>query len=227
MKQQLIYLLKSLKVHPVIDPTIRYDDYTPLDLSISNPELKTVDMSSADAVQIYINSILKKHHAKVAFGGYIEIRGIYSRSAYFNQDNPETERNIHLGLDLWIAAGTSVHAPLEGKVHSFANNTNYGDYGPTIILKHSINDYIFYSLYGHLSTDSLNNLRVGQEFKKGDEIARLGLPQENGNYAPHLHFQIIEDMQDYLGDYPGVSNKLDLDFYLENCPDPNLVLKIR
>ena len=42
MKQQLIYLFKSLKAHPVIDPSISYDDYTPLDLSISNSELKNL-----------------------------------------------------------------------------------------------------------------------------------------------------------------------------------------
>ena len=75
------------------------------------------------------------NNAKVAYGGYLETRSIYQRSTYFNQENPETERNIHLGVDLWIEAGTPIYAPLEGTLHSFKNNTNYGDYGPTIILK--------------------------------------------------------------------------------------------
>ena len=48
----------------------------------------------------------------------------------------------------------------------------------------------------------------------------------NGDYAPHLHFQIIKNIADYEGDYPGVSSKNDLDFYSANCPDPNLVLKL-
>ena len=226
MIESLKNLLKSLVSHPVIDPKISYNDYTPLDLSVANSELKIVDLSSAEAIQVYIDSLLELNNTKVAFGGYNETRGIYARSDYFNQNNPETERNIHLGLDIWIAAGTSIHAPLDAIVHSFNNNTNYGDYGPTIILQHEVEDIVFYSLYGHLSTHSLDSLEVGQKFIKGEQIATLGLPNENGNYAPHIHFQIINDMQDYYGDYPGVSNKQDLDFYLKNCPDPNLLLNI-
>lgn len=226
MTRSFIDFLKSLSAHPVIDPSILYNDYTSLDLSITNKELQLIDVSSAEAIQAHIDSILEDRNVKVAFGGYNETRGIYARSDYFNKSNPETERNIHLGLDLWIVAGTSVHTPLDAEVHSFNNNTNYGDYGPTIILKHTINYYTFYTLYGHLSLQSLQHLKVGQKFSKAQQIATLGLPHENGNYAPHLHFQIIKDIQDYNGDYPGVSSKKDLPFYLENCPDPNLLLGI-
>ena len=226
MSRLLTDFLKSLSVHPVIAPSIPYNDYTYLDLSISNKELETVDVSSAEAIQAYIDVLLEKHNAKVAVGGYNETRGIYARSGYFNENNPETERNIHLGLDLWIAEGTSVHTPLDAEVHSFSNNTNFGDYGPTIILKHMIENHTFYTLYGHLSLQSLQHLKVGQKFSKGQQIATLGLPHENGNYAPHLHFQIIQDIQDYYGDYPGVSSKKNLPFYSENCPDPNFLLGI-
>ena len=111
-------------------------------------------------------------------------------------------------------------------MHSFKNNTNYGDYGPTIILKHHINDIEFYTLYGHLSMESIVNTSVGQFFKQGEQIATLGDVSINGDYAPHLHFQIIKDIQDYKGDYPGVCSKQDLDFYLNNCPDPNMLLKL-
>lgn len=226
MSQPLESLLKTLSAHPVINPSIAYQDYTPLDLSITNKELNEVNVSSAEALQAYIHGHLAKQNTKVAFGGYNEIRGIYNRSDYFNQNNPETERNIHLGLDLWIEAGTSVHTPLDAKVHSFKNNTNFGDYGPTIILEHQVQSSVFYTLYGHLSTTSLTVLKIGQAFKKGQQIATLGMPHENGNYPPHLHFQVIKDLQNNHGDYPGVSSKLDRAFYLRNCPDPDLLLEI-
>lgn len=60
----------------------------------------------------------------------------------------------------------------------------------------------------------------------GDKIGAVGSAKVNGEYAPHLHFQIIEDLQGNSGDYPGVSSKEDIEFYLKNCPDPNLLLKI-
>jgi murein DD-endopeptidase MepM/ murein hydrolase activator NlpD len=44
------------------------------------------------------------------------------------------ERNIHIGLDLWIKAGTPILSALDGKIHSFIS-AGFGDYGPTIILE--------------------------------------------------------------------------------------------
>ena len=211
---------------PVVNAQFSKKDYTHIDLSLENPSLKVIDVSSSAAFEIYINEYLKTRNALVAFGGYNEKRGIYNRSEHFNQQDPETERNIHLGLDVWCDAGTDVLAPLDGKVHSFKNNQNFGDYGPTIILEHTIQSITFFTLYGHLSEKSIEGLTIGQSFKKGEVIAQLGSAEVNGDYAPHLHFQIIKDLQDNKGDYPGVSNKIDLDFYLGNCPDPNLLLKI-
>ena len=62
--------------------------------------------------------------------------------------------------------------------------------------------------------------------KKGDIIATLGSAEVNGDYAPHLHFQIIRDMEGKTGDYPGVASARDLKHFQDNCPDPNLLLKI-
>lgn len=215
--------LETLLPHPLIDPNISLNAYKALDLSVDNTELKTVDVSNSDALERYIWNYMSQHKAKVAFGGYLERRGIYNRSDYFNQENCNEERNIHLGLDLWIEADAPIYAPLNGVVHSFKNNTNFGDYGPTIILKHKIKGNEFFTLYGHLSLASIKVLEVGAEVNRGEIIATLGTAEVNGDYPPHLHFQIVKDIQDFEGDYPGVCNQLDLDFYKTNCPDPNLL----
>jgi len=211
----------------VLDSSILKQDYVALDLSRSNKDLNAINVSSSETLEHYINSHKKNHSAKVAFGGYLETRNIYQRSTYFKDTNPETERNIHLGLDLWIASETPIFSPLDAEVHSFKNNINHGDYGPTIILKHNIENQEFYTLYGHLSTASIENLKVGQTFKKGEQIATLGDASVNGDYAPHLHFQIITDVQDFVGDYPGVCSKTDLEFYKRNCLDPELLLRLQ
>ncbi|MFI0430052.1 peptidoglycan DD-metalloendopeptidase family protein [Mariniflexile sp. HMF6888] len=215
----------SRKPLRVLDTSIKNPKYIHLDLSQDHLELQGVDVSSSTKLETYITNYIKKQHALVAFGGYNEIRTIYKRSTYFNA-TPTKERNIHIGIDLWCGVETPVYTPLDATVHSFKNNTNYGDYGPTIILKHHINDVEFYTLYGHLSLASIENLKVNQVFKQGEQIGTLGDTLVNGDYPSHLHFQIIKDLQGFIGDYPGVCNKTDLDFYLDNCPNPNLLLKL-
>jgi murein DD-endopeptidase MepM/ murein hydrolase activator NlpD len=246
-------ILKNLQQVKVIDSTIPYSQYTPLNLSVTNVALSQLDITNASNFETFIESHLDKNKARVAYGGYNEIRSLYKRSAAFNHTNSE-ERNIHIGLDLWIKAGTAVLAALDGKVHSFKNNNVVGDYGPTIILEHQIETHIkkhfssdemkkwvpdnqnlntfseenqtFYTLYGHLSLESIATIKVGDFFNKGVTIATLGDSSVNGDYASHLHFQIIKNIEDNFGDYPGVCSKNKLTYYQENCPDPNLLLKI-
>jgi hypothetical protein len=217
--------ISSTGIH-VFDKTIPFSKYVPLDLSIKNEVLNAINISSSTTLGNFVNTHIQNHHGLIGFGGYNETRNIYQRSTHFNKMEPDNERNIHLGVDLWAPAGTVVYTPLNGIVHSFKNNTHYGDYGPTIILKHIIQNHTFYTLYGHLSLKSISGLKVGMAFQQGDLLGDLGDAYINGDYPPHLHFQIIKDIQEYKGDYPGVCNKKDLDFYLKNCPDPNILLKL-
>jgi len=221
----LASILKALPPTKVIDSEIHLSKYIPLDLSITNLELMEQKPANAAEFEIFISNCLEKNNAEVAYGGYIEGRNLYQRSTIFKNDSIP-ERNIHIGLDLWTKVDTAVLAPLDGKVHSFKNNIGLGDYGPTIILEHIVENEKFYTLYGHLSLESIENLSVGTFFNKGQKIATLGNASVNGDYAPHLHFQIIKNIEEYNGDYPGVCNTNDLNFYIENCPDPNLLLKI-
>ena len=219
-------VLQSLDAFPVLGDAYTNTDYVPLDLSVDNPHLQAVNVSSSKDLEDYIWKHMKNDQAKIAYGGYLEKRGIYNRSQHFNQNNLETERNIHLGMDLWIEAHTPIYAPLDGQLHSFKDNSGFGNYGPTLVLKHKLNGVKFYTLYGHLSLKSLSKKRFGDSIVKGQQIATLGTAKENGDYPPHLHFQIIKDIEDYLGDYPGVSNEKDLEFYKANCPNPNLLLRL-
>jgi hypothetical protein len=215
----------SQKSISILDAQILFKKYCKLDLSTSNRSLNTIAITDPEECQHYINTVLTLNKATVAFGGYLEKRNLYADKTNFSKDSI-TARNIHLGIDYWSAAGTKVVAPIEGKVHSFKNNNVIGDYGPTIILEHMLKGIPFYTLYGHLSLNSIVHLKVGQVIKSGACIGFLGTPDVNVNYAPHLHFQIIKSIQGNFGDYPGVCNELNLEFYKNNCPNPNLLLKI-
>ncbi|MEM7347065.1 MAG: aminotransferase class III-fold pyridoxal phosphate-dependent enzyme, partial [Chloroflexota bacterium] len=122
---------------------------------------------------------------------------------------------------------TSIYAPLEGTVHSFGFFDDAQNTGGTILLEHQTDaGDIFYTLYGHLSHNSVANLTQGQAIKAGDEIAQLGTPAENGAWPPHLHFQILADHLGFEAGFPGVALPSQREVWGAFCPDPNLILKI-
>ena len=159
--KNLITLFKSIEAAKVIAPEIDYSKYVPLNLSVTNPELNQHKLETAQDYEIFIQNHLDKNQGKIAFGGYIETRNLYQRSTVFKNNTTE-ERNIHIGLDLWINESATIHAALDGKIHSFQNNTALGDYGPTIILEHEVDEVKFHTLYGHLSETSLIGKKVGE-----------------------------------------------------------------
>ena len=183
--------------------------------------MKTVDLSNTEAFNLYVFDQLRTK--KYGIGGYLEKRAIYRRSEVFATAE-ENFRNIHLGIDIWTEAGAPVFVPYAGKVHSFQDNAGFGNYGPTILMEHSLVGKKLFSLYGHLFQTDLANLEIGKEFKAGDLLCHVGPFPENGDWPPHLHFQVMWDLGENWGDYPGVAAEKDLDFYRENCPDPNLIL---
>ena len=204
----------------VIGGGLKISDYIPIDLSVTNAELQDADIGE------YILNHISKNRGRAAIGGYNEQRNLYRDSELFVDEIAQNERDIHLGIDIWIEAGTPVLAALDGIIHSFNYNPGKGNYGPTIILEHEILGDRCYTLYGHLSAESLDDIELGDKIKAQSQIGTLGSEMENGGYLPHLHFQIIKDLQDNFGDFPGVCSKQDQSFYLENCPDPNLLLKL-
>jgi len=219
--EQIIKSNASL-IKKVVDFDASIDKLLPLDFTVSNTELTDEILDNTDIFSTWVNQKLKTNNAIYGIGGYNEHRTIYSRSIHF--DTAEEPRRLHLGVDIWAPAETPVYNFFDATVHSFANNNNFGDYGATIILAYQIEGFKFNALYGHLSLASLNDLEEGKFIPAGKSFATLGVKEENGNWPPHLHFQIIEDMGGLKGDFPGVCKFSERDKYLANCPNPNLVL---
>ncbi|PTM05868.1 MAG: peptidase M23 [Bacteroidetes bacterium] len=212
-----------LATAPLFNFDITADNSLVLDLSAQNIALESVHSSATLAD--YIEQLLEEKGKSYAIGGYAEKRVVYQRFSHFNA-SAESERNIHLGLDIWAPALTAIYAPANAVLHSFAYNDNAGDYGATIILTHQEAGQNYHTLHGHLSLKSIENLSIGQTFSAGEHFAELGAEAENGGWPPHLHFQLIKDLGAYKGDYPGVVKESEKDFYLRNCPDPNVYLGI-
>ena len=168
-------------------------------------------------------SEMAQNGARLGIGRYDEARLLYTTEA-FRRKNGEP-RTVHLGIDLFVEAGTRIQAPLEGRVHSFALNDAPLDYGPTLLLEHRTEEGdCFYTLYGHLSLDSLDGLERGRRVSRGETIARVGSYEVNGNWPPHLHFQIVLDLLDKEGDFPGVAAPSERGLWLGLSPDPSAFL---
>ena len=202
------------------DPSV--DRLYTMDLTRANKELTDDILDNTPSFSNWVEDKLNEADSRYGIGGYGEHRTIYTRSAHF--DTEDEPRRLHLGVDIWGPAGTVVYNFFDAEVHSFQNNDHFGDYGATILLKYNIDGLTFYGLYGHLSLVSLSGLAVGQLIPQGKQFASFGIPEENGNWPPHLHFQLMFDMRGKQGDYPGVCQYSKREIYLSNCPDPGLIL---
>ncbi len=172
-----------------------------------------------------ISDEMKNANVSVSVGRYDEARLLYASRMFARISAPTAERRtIHIGLDLFAEAGTAIHAPLAGTIASFSNNTDPLDYGSVIVLRHELDGVSFYTLYGHLSLESLQNKKIGQVIQAGEMFATLGDAPINGDWPPHLHLQILVDDLNLLTDFPGVAYPNDCDVFKALCPDPNLIL---
>lgn len=234
----LISLLKESAglFSPVVPFSPEKDKLLLLDFTDANKDLTETILQDTRLFTTYINDQLNSAGARYGIGGYAEHRAVYSRSKLFGSSEPSSHENrlneeaeprrLHLGTDIWGKPHTAVMAPMDGIVNSFAYNDAFGDYGATIILTHLLSSISFYTLYGHLSLNSIKNLREGEHIQKGDIFADFGIPSENGQWPPHLHFQIISDLQGWKGDYPGVCKFSEKEKWLNNCPDPDYILQM-
>jgi len=213
----------------ILEIDLRKEPSAVLDLSIGSALLgaNPSAMETPNLVGV-IAETLRKSGARVAVGCYDEARLLYSAPQFGASKNPTDERRtIHLGLDLFVEPGTAVRAPLAGTVCILANNAIPLDYGPLVVLKHATDgDEEFFTLYGHLSEQTLKKLRAGQAVSQGEVFAHVGDVRENGGWAPHVHFQIILDMLDRGADFPGVARASERDIWKALSPDPNLLLQI-
>ncbi len=157
-------------------------------------------------------------------GKYNEQRpNMYNLDLFLEKGCNQQKRDVHMGIDLGAPEGTPVYAFLDGKIFCKTVNSALGDYGGTLITSHQIKKLRFWVLYGHLRHHSIEDLKKGASFKKGDVIAHVGSKLENGGWPPHVHVQ-ISLIKPNCCDMPGVVSTLDLQMALRIYPDPRLIL---
>lgn len=211
----------STDFQPVVK--IAHKEVISMDFSVGSLDLgNNANFAELPTFSRHVRRWLEDRHADFGVGGYGEMRPVYTTNDFATEGNDGPRwRTTHLGLDVWGPAGTPVFAPYPGTVHSIGTDPTKGGYGAVIVLEHQTDSGIpFFTLYGHLSANSLTDWEAGTQVHSGDEIARFGVEQENGGWPPHLHFQVILDMLGHAGDYPGVAYPEAARVWLGLCPDP-------
>ena len=213
----------------VLEADLRAAPLRVFDLSVGSTMLGA-DPAAAELASLarLIFERMDREHAAIGLGRYNEARLLYTAPQYADTEtNGEERRTVHLGLDFFTIPGTPVCAPLDGVVHLLAENAKQLDYGPLVILRHATaGGEDFFTLYGHLTRDTLRELKLGQTVARGEVFARVGAHHENGGWPPHLHFQIILDLLERGAEFPGVARASERPLWTGLCPDPNLLLGI-
>lgn len=162
----------------------------------------------------------------LGIGRYGEPRPIYTDRA-FGQDGPTSaRRTVHLGIDVFAAAGAEVATPLGAVVHDVDVCEGHLDYGGLVVLRHRTPaGDTFGTLYGHLDPASIDTLVPGQRLEAGDVFAALGDETVNGGWPPHLHLQLLAADPRELPAVPrGVADPDDLAAHRCVYPDPSALL---
>ena len=210
-------------------PTVHKNEIHHIDLSTSSAFIGGIEeFNDLAFFQKKLEALQKKVPTKIIAGGYLEKRALYTSDIYKREyENGVERRNIHLGLDFKKKKKTPVHALLDGEVVCVTEDAFHKGYGGLLILKHRVADFHFYTLYGHNTVKSVRKHPIGSTIKKGEQIAVLANAAENGDWVPHLHFEIMLSRLDYTDDFPGVAFESERAIWKSICPDPNLLFKLK
>lgn len=203
--------------YPIMGFPLSRENTVAMDFTARNPDLAHLDLKDTAAFDAYVFGKLLPKDKKAGAGGYFEPRVLYSRSEHFGGAEA---RSLHLGVDVWMPAGTPVYAPMDGVIHSFADNEGFGNYGPTLLLKCRLEDLPIFLLLGHLSRADMRHWTKGALVKAGTPLGTLGPYPENGDWPPHVHVQLMSDMLGMEGDFYGVCAPSDEEKFRRLVIDP-------
>jgi 4-aminobutyrate aminotransferase-like enzyme/Ser/Thr protein kinase RdoA (MazF antagonist) len=161
------------------------------------------------------------HPFELGIGLWHERRNVYHGEMFRSKLIEDRMRDLHLGIDLFLEAGTALYAPLDGVVVSCGYGSGTLDYGGVLLLQHDPAPGVqFWTLWGHLDPQSIARWKPGARIKRGEAIAALGNRASNGGWEPHLHIQLSTIAYEQAADMPGVGEVEFAPIWAELFPDP-------
>ena len=214
MKFPYLLYQQGLKHAPIFEG-LEGDPYV-ADLSAANPLLDNIDVRDQKTYQALLDKAMQPEY-RWGFSGYLENRKSLLRDC---PQMVEERRFFHLGLDIIVAKGTPLCAPLAAETAETGYEKGEGNYGGFVLLRHRSDRFeAFYSFYGHLDPGRLPP--AGMRFSAGEPFAFIGDFHQNGNWFHHTHLQVITEKglaEGYLS--KGYCAAEDLPEINELCPSP-------
>ncbi|MBI2253559.1 MAG: aminotransferase class III-fold pyridoxal phosphate-dependent enzyme [Proteobacteria bacterium] len=210
---------------PVVATSLDRGHVAILDASLAPERLSHPSQDGGENLTAWWRAEIARVNPRIGIGRYAEDRGIYDHPDAPREANP---RKIHHAIDIFLPAGTEVLCPYPGTIEDFANDTERHGFGGILILRHETDQGVpFWTFYGHLAPAGLAGLKRGQNVAQGAVIGRLAAEAENGDWPPHLHFQLMTHLMgwDALG-VIGISWVSQWELWREICPNPNIILGI-
>ncbi|MDR3099605.1 MAG: aminotransferase class III-fold pyridoxal phosphate-dependent enzyme, partial [Paraburkholderia sp.] len=161
-----------------------------------------------------------RHHIQLGVGPWGEKRTVYTNAAFESKFINGQHRVHHLGVDLFMPAGTALHTPLDATVRSVQVEAEPLGYGGLVTLLHEPEGCPpFVTLWGHMGHEALERLKPGQKLAAGELVGHMGDMHENGGWTPHLHFQMATDIGLCATEIIGVGEAAWLDVWADVFPD--------
>ena len=214
------YKSEKINIYPLFSDLLKGEPYV-FDFSSKNPKTLEYNLNDFKEFNDDIFNELKNSGMSWGIGKYLEERRNILRGSL----NIINEKRIyHLGLDIIVPYSSVVFCPLDGTVYKLGKETQKGNYGGYLVIKHEIKDQTFYSLYGHLKTPL--KLQLGQKILAGQELGKIGKESDSGGWFCHLHLQIITQkaMNERYSEWGYISEEL-LSKVEEYFPNPNFLFK--
>jgi len=158
---------------------------SPADTSTQEPTISDPETKAFKPVSLFANPVadFKARVTKKPFGIYITPQN--------SPVQPERFSGYHNAIDIEyqdVEADVPVFAIADSSV--VLSRTAFG-YGGVFVISFDLNGAKHTALFGHIRPSSLP--KVGQTFKKGDQIALLGTgySTETDGERRHLHFAVL------------------------------------
>lgn len=210
----------------LLSPALEQSRLTVLDLGSAGSGLaNALAAQDRETAQSLYDALMQASGHEVAIGPWLEKRTIYSTDNYISAFDRNARRNLHLGLDVFVPAGTVLSLPLAGTVVQTMVMNDSLDYGGVLVLEHEWQPgKHFWSLWGHLTHQSARDWKIGDRIAAATPFATVGDFEENGWWIPHLHLQLLRKPYLNYATAPGVGEEMFAALWPDLFPDPSILV---
>ena len=130
------YKNENIDIYPLFGDLLKGEPYV-FDFSSKNPKTLEYNLNDFKEFNDDIFNELKNSGMSWGIGKYLEERRNILRGSIniINQ-----KRIYHLGLDIIVPYNSIVFCPLDGTVYKLGKETQKGNYGGYLVIKHKIKD---------------------------------------------------------------------------------------